>query len=249
MAGEDNSDPRIVFDETYFSRGTYAQVSFARYSQYWWSNRFYARLARRYGPQQGNVLEIGCGLGHLLSWMTDRYQVYGGDINIHALQAARKNVPGGHFALFSAEDLGLFPASYFQIVFSKHVVEHLIDPERGIAEASRVLSPGGLFLLATPNLASPMRLIKKDNWIGFRDITHINMKSPEEWLALLRKYKLQPRKVFSDGFWDPPYVPWLPSYLQRLLFGWPGGLQAIFGWSIIPLRLGESMIVIASKSD
>jgi hypothetical protein len=31
------------------------------------------------------------------------------------------------------------------------------------------------------------------------------------------------------------------------LFGAPGGLQAILGWGIIPLRMGESMIVLAEK--
>jgi hypothetical protein len=36
--------------------------------------------------------------------------------------------------------------------------------------------------------------------------------------------------------------------LQKLFFGAPGGLQAILGWGIIPLRMGESMIVIAEKA-
>jgi SAM-dependent methyltransferase len=241
------NDPRQVFDGSYFHRGTYEKVSFAKYSQYWWSNRFYAGLARKYGPQQGNVLEVGCGLGHLLTWMADRFQVFGADINIHALAEAHKNVPKGHFVLLSAEELGAFPGAFFQIIISKHVVEHLPDPERAIAEASRLLAPGGLFLMATPNLDSPMRALKKGKWIGYQDPTHISLKPPKEWLALLRKHNLNPRRIFSDGFWDSPYLPWLPASIQKLLFGWPGGLQAILGWSIIPLRLGESMIVIAKK--
>jgi SAM-dependent methyltransferase len=247
MPEEDFSDPRRVFDDSYFHRGPYATVSFAKYSQYWWSNRFYARLARKYGPLQGNVLEVGCGLGHLLTWMTDRYHVFGGDINIHALEEARKNVPEGQFVLLSAQELGPFPDAYFQIIFSKHVVEHLPDPELAIAEASRMLAPGGLFLLATPNLDSPMRALKKESWIGYRDPTHISLKSPKEWLTLLSKYGFYPKKIFSDGFWDPPYLPWVPRPIQKLLFGWPGGLQAILGWSIIPVRFGESLIVIADK--
>ena len=63
----------------------------------------------------------------------------------------------------------------------------------------------------------------------------------------LRAYHMKPRKVFSDGFWDAPYLSWLPTSLQKLLFGAPGGLQAVFGWSFIPLRMGESMIVLAEK--
>jgi ubiquinone/menaquinone biosynthesis C-methylase UbiE len=235
------------FDETYFKSGAYAQVSFARYSQYWWSNRFYARLARRFGPSHGRVLEIGCGLGHLLGWFSDAYQVFGTDINLWALSQARRNIPHGHFSLVSAENLGVFPNKAFEIVVAKHVVEHLANPENAIAEVSRVLSPGGLLLLATPNLDSAMRVIKKENWIGYKDKTHINLKPPAVWLKLLKKYSFYPRRVFSDGFWDAPYLPAIPTMLQKLVFGAPGGLQAILGWSIIPLRMGESLIVLAEK--
>ena len=83
------------FNQDYFATGPYAEVSFARYSQYWWSNRYYAGLARRYGPPQGRVLELGCGMGHLLAWLTDRYQVFGTDINAWALSQARQNVATG----------------------------------------------------------------------------------------------------------------------------------------------------------
>jgi SAM-dependent methyltransferase len=236
------------FDEEYFKSGPYAQVSFKKYSQYWWSNRFYALLARRHGPQRGRVLEIGCGLGHLLTWLTPRYSVVGTDINAWALEQARQIVPQGQFLLQSAEDLSAFENQSFQIVIAKHVVEHLPDPERAIREMSRVLAPAGLLVLATPNLDSPMRPWKKERWIGYQDQTHISLKPPAEWLSSLRQNGLLPRRVFSDGFWDAPYLPWIPVRLQKLLFGLPGGLQAILGWSIIPLRMGESLIVLARKT-
>jgi ubiquinone/menaquinone biosynthesis C-methylase UbiE len=236
------------FNQEYFSTGPYAQVNFARYSQYWWSNRYYALLARRYGPPGGRVLELGCGMGHLITWLTDRYQVYGSDINPWALSQARHNVPQGRFVLLSADELYAFPEAAFDIVIAKHVVEHLRHPEQAIAEMSRVLKTEGLLILATPNLSSPMRMRKKSNWIGYKDPTHINMKPPEAWLASLRLTGLQPRKVFSDGFWDAPYISAVPTPLQKLFFGLPGGLQAVLGWSIIPLHMGESLIVLADKA-
>ena len=243
----DSSSPH-PFDNTYFSRGPYAQVSFKKYSQYWWSNRFYARLARRFGPKHGRVLELGCGLGHLLEWLVDDYEVYGSDINTWALSQACRNVPQGHFLALSAEELGAFPSGTFQIVIAKHVVEHLPEPKIAIAEMSRVLAPSGLLLLATPNLDSPMRKLKKENWIGYQDPTHISLKPPSIWLAYLRMHGFQTRRIFSDGFWDAPYVPVIPKSVQKIVFGGPGGLQAILGWSIIPLRMGESLIILAEKT-
>lgn len=236
------------FTQEYFSTGPYAEVNFARYSQYWWSNRYYARLAQRYGASRGSVLELGCGMGHLLSWLAERYCVFGCDINSWALSQAQRNVPPGHFLLLSGDEPYAFPPHSFDIVIAKHVVEHLHHPEQAVAEMSRVLKPGGLLILATPNLSSPMRKLKKERWIGYKDPTHISLKSPQEWLSMLRQHGLEPRRVFSDGFWDAPYISLVPSSLQKLFFGAPGGLQAVLGWSIIPLRMGESLIVVADKA-
>jgi len=236
-----------VFNEEYFNSGPYARVSFGKYSQYWWSNRFYALLARRYGPKSGSILEIGCGLGHLLAWLQDQYTVVGSDINEWAIEQARLNVPKGEFLIQSAQDLNVFEDGSFQIIIAKHVVEHLPQPELCLREISRVLTSGGMLILATPNLDSPMRSRKKERWIGYQDPTHISLKTPAEWLDIMQAVHLQPRKVFSDGFWDAPYLPVIPTALQKLFFGLPGGLQAILGWSIIPLRMGESLIVLANK--
>jgi SAM-dependent methyltransferase len=236
------------YNEAYFSSGPYAEVNFARYSQYWWSNRYFAILARRYGPPQGRVLELGCGMGHLLAWLSGRYAVFGGDINPWALLQARQNVPGANFLLLSGNEPYAFPAGAFDIVIAKHLVEHLKHPDGAISEISRVLKPAGLLLLVTPNLSSPMRKRKKEHWIGYQDPTHISLKPPDEWLAILTRHNLNPFRVFSDGFWDAPYLPFFPAVLQKLFFGAPGGLQAILGWSIIPLRMGESLIVLAEKA-
>lgn len=252
-----------AFDEAYFHSGPYASVSFRKYSQYWWSNRFYATLALKHASRaklarpgatdhtqigKPRALEIGCGLGHLLTWLVSDYAVYGSDINEWALQQARANVPQGQFDLLSAEDLSLYPDAHFHIVIAKHVVEHLPNPELAIKEMARILAPDGLLVLATPNLDSPMRAWKQENWIGYQDKTHISLKPPAAWLALLRQHSMHPFKVFSDGFWDAPYLPLLPTSLQKLIFGLPGGLQAIFGWSIIPVQMGESLIVLAKRA-
>jgi SAM-dependent methyltransferase len=244
----DTPDEDLSFDERYFISGTYSDVSFDRYSQYWWSNRYYAILVRKYGPASGRVLEVGCGLGHLLGWLTNKYSVFGADINPWALRQAQRNVPEGSFLQLSAENLRALQDEIFSVVITKHVVEHLTNPGLAISEMSRILIPGGLLLFSTPNLESLGRVVKKNKWIGYQDPTHINLKSPQSWLKDLQSNNFTPRKIFSDGFWDAPYVDWLPTSFQKILFGVPGGLQAILGWSIIPLRMGESMIVLAYKN-
>lgn len=235
------------FDESYFSSDTYENVSFRRYGQYWWSNRFYAILARRYGIPRTPLLEIGCGLGHLAGQLAADFDTYGVDINAWALQQSQGEFPDVNCSLASAEELP-FARDTFGVVIIKHVVEHLPHPKQAIRELGRMLTPGGVLILSAPNLDSLLKPLKGEDWIGYQDPTHISLKTPAEWLRMIcHEANLNVERVFSDGFWDTPYVPLIPEILQKLVFGAFGGIQAILGRPFLPRRWGESVIVIARK--
>ena len=245
----DRSSVYQKFDEHYFSSKTYEDVSFAKFSQYWWSNRFYAILARRFGKPNGVMLEIGCGLGHLVGQLEDTFITFGLDVNEWALQKAKEEVGRTPLSLASAENLP-FVDNSFDVIVIKHVVEHLPQPDQAIRELGRILVPGGLLILSAPNLESLLKPLKGQDWIGYQDPTHISLKTPGEWLDLLHKEGgFLEKRVFSDGFWDTPYIPLVPEILQKLFFGSLGGFQAITGWIFLPLRWGESIIIIAEKHE
>lgn len=236
----------MSFDEKYFSTHTYADVSFAKYSQYWWSNRFNAILARRYGRRGARLLEVGSGMGHLVAELEDSFETYGVDINHWAVNQSKKVVRKTQLQTASAQELP-FPDSAFNVVIIKHIVEHLPDPQKAIREIGRVTEPGGTLILATPNLDSLLKPWKGQKWIGYQDPTHISLKRPAEWLAFIRDAGFELRRVFADGFWDVPYIPLVPRQLQKLFFGSLGGLQAMTGIVFLPVRWGESIIVIANR--
>jgi len=236
----------MSFDEKYFSTHTYANVSFAKYSQYWWSNRFFATLARRYGRRDSRLLEIGLGLGHLVGQLEDSFETYGLDLNHWAVAQSKSVVKRTSLETASAQDLPYADAT-FGVVIIKHIVEHLPDPERAIREIGRILEPNGILILATPNLDGLLRPLKGKDWIGFQDPTHISLKGHREWLNLIRSANMKPLKIFSDGFWNVPYVPLIPTSIQKFLFGSLGGFQAITSFIFVPVRWGESVLVIARK--
>jgi SAM-dependent methyltransferase len=237
----------MAFDEKYFSTHTYADVSFARFSQYWWSNRFFAILARRCGGRGARLLEIGSGLGHLVGQLEDDFETYGLDLNHWAVARSKAVVRHTGLQTASAQDLP-FPAATFGVVIIKHIVEHLPDPARALREIGRVTAPGGILILATPNLDSLLKPWKGKTWIGYQDPTHISLKPPAEWLALITAAGFSVQRVFADGFWDVPYIPGVPKQIQKLFFGSLGGLQAMTGIVFLPSRWGESILVIARKN-
>jgi SAM-dependent methyltransferase len=236
----------MAFDEKYFSSHTYQDVSFARFSQYWWSNRFYAILARRYGQRGARLLEIGSGLGHLVGQLEDFFETYGMDLNHWAVKGSMSVVEDSALQTASAEEIP-FADGAFGVVIIKHIVEHLPDPEKAIGEISRVTAPGGILILSTPNLDSLLRPWKGESWIGYQDPTHISLRPPSIWLDWIKGSGFSVKRVFADGFWDVPYIPVIPKQIQKLLFGSLGGFQAITGLVFLPMRWGESIIVIARK--
>ena len=236
----------MTFDEKYFSTHTYANITFARYSMYWWSNRFFAMLARRYGRRSARLLEVGSGMGHLVGQLSQTFHAFGMDLNHWAVNQSKAAAESARLQTASAQALP-YRDGAFNVVIIKHIVEHLPDPAQAIHELARVTEPGGVLILATPNLGSLLKPWKGSRWIGYQDPTHISLKAPEAWLRLIHAAGFDLLRVFADGFWDVPYIPLIPPMIQKLLFGSLGGVQAMTGIVFLPMRWGESVIVIARK--
>ena len=203
-------------------------------------------LARRYGRRGACLLEIGSGLGHLVGQLEDSFETYGLDVNYWAVHQSKSVTQTTSLQTASAQDLA-FADHSFNVVIIKHIVEHLPDPQKAINEIGRVTETGGTLILATPNLDSLLKPWKGDAWIGYQDPTHISLKRPAEWLSLIEGAGFTIERVFADGFWDVPYIPIVPSPIQKLTFGSLGGFQAITGFVFLPMRWGESIMVIAEK--
>lgn len=104
------------------------------------------------------VLDIGCSRGDpdLPSMYTGRY-VIGADMDLLGLRAnhlARACVLTPMGAL-------PFPNATFDLIVCKWVAEHLEDPAAEFRECARVLKPGGVIVLLTPNAWSFFTLLSR----------------------------------------------------------------------------------------
>ena len=104
-------------------------------------------ITRLLSPGPGEViLEVGSGNGilarELLEAVGSEGRVVGVDTSEAILQTARHVCPEGHFLPADAQDLP-FEGGTFDAVVTAQVFCFLGDVDRAIAEARRVLKPGG----------------------------------------------------------------------------------------------------------
>lgn len=232
----------------YFKRWNYADRGLGRFSMYWFARRYYAALVRRYAPRGGSLLEIGCGLGHLLGLLQDRYACVGIDLIDYSIEQTRLNAPRAEAWRMSAHDLSRFEAGAYSAVVALHVLEHLPDPAHVIAQVHGLLASGGLFLFATPHPAYALRRFKDhdSDAIG-KDETHISVRLPEIWRAWCEASGFTVLRHFGDGLWDVPYLPVIPARVQFALFGLPALVQVATRTTFTPVSLGVNQIVVARK--
>lgn len=97
------------------------------------------------------VLDLGSGEGFGAALLADRAaSVSGVDIDERTVEHSRANYPGIDFAVASATDLSAFADSSFDAVVTFELIEHVADQEQVLAEIERVLAPGGLVVMSTP---------------------------------------------------------------------------------------------------
>ncbi len=139
---------------------------------------FAGYLKSRFGLRAGQkLLDAGCGRAELLNAFAGLgLESYGCDLEAPP--------PGSSDCEIRELDFTKEPFPYdtdtFDVVLSKSVIEHMQDPSNYLAEILRVLRPGGLFILLTPEWNSQMKVF-------YEDPTHVHPYLP---LGIERLLKL-----------------------------------------------------------
>jgi SAM-dependent methyltransferase len=229
------------FNEQYYEQAKLADDRIAL--------RWYARVVQRLRPEGGSLLDFGCGTGHLLKRLSAHFEAYGYDASPFARNQCRSTAPDA----VVLEDWESLPDASLDIIVSLHTLEHLPKPQPILQGLAAKLVSGGVLFFVVPNPGGLGHQLKGRNWFAYRDATHVSLLTRAEWVMLVRKAGLEVVRVRGDGLWDAPYVPLLPTALQRVIFGVPAALQVFwplgwpFGQPFLPAALGECLIVTARK--
>ena len=121
-------------------------------------------LFERFDLKPGvTFLDVGCGRGEFLRGFIEcGVAGYGVDQS----RAAEQYCPNATLKISDIENEGIpYEDSFFDVVYSKSVIEHFYYPERMVKEIFRVLKPGGMVITLCPDWAFNYR-------IYFEDYTH-----------------------------------------------------------------------------
>lgn len=117
------------------------------------SHRERYHLIRRYLKPNDRVLDCATGTGYGAALLAKHCgSVDGVDLSDVAIKFARDNYHAKNlrFQVGSAYQLP-FADSTFDVFCSIETIEHVDKPDQLVKEAIRVLKPGGLFIVSTPN--------------------------------------------------------------------------------------------------
>ena len=112
-----------------------------------------AQLRAHFSSASQSVLDVGCGAGFLSNYLSERgHAVTGLDASIESLDVARHHDATQKVRYECGDAYRLpFADESFEAVCIMDFLEHVEEPARAVAEASRVLRQGGLFFFSTFN--------------------------------------------------------------------------------------------------
>ena len=198
------------------------------------------KLARhlfdRYGMKPGSrLLDIGCGRGEFLRGFIECGTV---GFGVDRSSSAERYCPKATLAVADLENEAMpFEDNYFDVVYSKSVIEHFYYSEKMVQEMYRVLKPGGLAITLCPDWAYNYR-------IYFEDFTHRTpfMKSSLRDIHLMHGFN----EIEVDLFRQLPALwgagRWLTPFSDLTRIFTPNFMKPYSKW----VRFSKEIMLISS---
>lgn len=163
---------------------------------------------RAWSPAGARVLELGAGGGAMSQRLADAgYRV--GACDLFAGNFTPADTIEFHVADLNAGFSAVIDGGWDAIV-ALELIEHLENPRHFLRECSRLLRPGGVLVLSTPNLANPVSqalFVRQGDFQWFSDVDyreqgHIMPLAPS---VLRRCFAEQDYALLMEGSVSNPY--------------------------------------------
>lgn len=192
----------------------------------WWRGE--RASAMRWVPPNVRVLDIGCGFGESLGYHRNRgCDAHGVEADANILRVAERHGLKVRHGLF---DPSHYEPSSFDVVTLDQVVEHLTDPVAVLRGVRKVLKPGGMLVLSTPNARGWGARIFGQRWIHWHAPYHLQFFSK----ASLTRAATDAGLVVEQQKTVTP-SSWLDFQFCHLVTCPPAGEPSVF-WSLTHRR-------------
>jgi len=170
-----------------------------------WNNRYKRRLIEKYF-KNGKILDYGCGTGEfLLEMKNSGWETFGLEPSPAAAAIAR------NYHLSIIPDLKNLRGKV-DVITLWHVLEHVHDARKLLAELKNILNPAGLLCIALPNRHSLDAAFFKKHWVAYDAPRHLYHFSPMDMEKFLSSGGF---KIFSMK--SLLFDPWYNSFLSTSL--------------------------------
>jgi 2-polyprenyl-3-methyl-5-hydroxy-6-metoxy-1,4-benzoquinol methylase/uncharacterized C2H2 Zn-finger protein len=158
----------------------------------------------------GKLVDFGCGDASFLERASRFFDVTGIELSARLAAMSSQRMPTGKILKGPVTQVAEreLPESSFDMVTQFGYIEHEWQPREGLRSAYRLLKPGGMTLIKTPNYASWNRRIMGMDWCGFHVPAHCNYFTPATLAKMLRRTGFEPlarplldRLPTSDSLW------------------------------------------------
>ncbi|MGH7842710.1 MAG: class I SAM-dependent methyltransferase [Candidatus Binataceae bacterium] len=178
-----------------------------------------AKIREAARERPGRAAEIGFGAGVYLPALAEGYrEVVATDLDEAHLAHARPLLARHPNLRLATDDIAAsrLPAAGFDLVLCSEVLEHIPNTRAVMTGLRRLLAPGGILILSTPQRYSLMELACKVAFLpGVIDLVrriygeavfetgHINLMTAGAVAAALEREGLQIRERFKSGLYLP----------------------------------------------
>jgi 2-polyprenyl-3-methyl-5-hydroxy-6-metoxy-1,4-benzoquinol methylase len=203
------SEMSLSFQYTRFQRDVTPEVLRHDEDQFRRQAAIAAGIAGRPGP--GRFLDLGCGSGATVSAATRQgWDAIGIDIDPTLVEIGRREL-GADLRCGTLPDPRL-QSEGFDFIRLRDVIEHLPNPYDVLVEIERLLAPGGVLLVATPNeggMPARMRAMLRMRRTVVASVPpphHLHGFAPATLRLILERARLDPVRIVTTTPVDATYV-------------------------------------------
>jgi 2-polyprenyl-3-methyl-5-hydroxy-6-metoxy-1,4-benzoquinol methylase len=214
--------------------------------------RWLLKVARKANPNAVSLLDVGAGAGLLVA-EARRLQ-----LDAVGVEPSRAFVDSA-LSINAVEILhGVFPhpvltGRQFDLIFLVDVIEHVSNPVELLQSCAEALSPSGMVIVVTPDVASFPAKILGQRWWHFR-LAHVGYFNPHSLriaaeaagLSTVRRFRAEwflPVRYVAERVAQYLPIEWINRLASRVQ-----PLRWLYD-RVIPLNLHDSFVVFLRRAD